>query len=147
MHFAEETHDASCRNLGNRFTVGEAFKHEERPPRSSSFTTITEADSLTGSVRIGYRTSTKGQMQVSFNAAGKQLTGQGYSAPTHRWSVSYSRRINGKLTATANLQDHSISRTIIENEAGRTVTELNLGGLNVMFGLLINPFGISGNGR
>lgn len=137
------------RRFGTKWDVNlqTTLKHEQRPPRSSSFTTITEADSLTGSVRIGYRTSTKGQMQVSFNAAGKQLTGQGYTEPTHRWSVSYSRRINGKLTATANLQHHSITRSIIENEAGRTATELNLGGLNVMFGLLINPFGISGNRR
>ncbi|WAC49425.1 TonB-dependent receptor [Asticcacaulis sp. SL142] len=137
------------RRIGTKWDVNlqTTLKHEQRPPRSSTFTTITEADSIAGGLRIGYRMSPKEQVQVSLNAAGKQLTGQGYTKPTHRWSVSYSRRINGKLTATANLQDHSTSRSIIENQAGRTVTEFNLGGLNVMFGLQINPFGISGNGR
>ncbi|ADU12249.1 TonB-dependent receptor [Asticcacaulis excentricus] len=133
------------RRIGTKWDVNlqTTFKRERRPPRSSTFTTITEAQTMAGGVRIGYRMSPNDQVQVSLNTAGKQLTGQGYTEPTHRWSVSYSRRINGKLTATASLQDHSTSRSIIENQAGHTVTEFNLGGLNVMFGLQINPFGIS----
>ena len=75
------------------------------------------AVSVTGRARIGYQIDPKNNLQLSLNAQGKQLFGEGYRKPTRTADLTYRREIAKALSFVLNVND------LFDSQTMETVTE------------------------
>lgn len=123
------------------------FRHEEQPPRSDRSTSISEQNSVSGRIRVGYNPTNLDQIQVTLSPQGRRLTGQGYVEPSFNWQASYGRKLNNKLRLTFSARGQGTQRTVTDNETVKSFRETDNGGTTFMVAFSFNPFGIGGGNR
>ena len=101
------------------------------------------AVSVTGRARIGYQIDPKNNLQLSLNAQGKQLFGEGYRKPTRTADLTYRREIAKSLSFVLNVNDLFDSQTmetftetasLRETSVRRTNGRVVYAGLSFRFG-------------
>jgi outer membrane receptor protein involved in Fe transport len=75
------------------------------------------AASITGRARVGYQIDPKNHLQLSVNAQGKQLFGEGYRKPTRSADLTYRRDLAKALSFVLNAND------LFDSQKMETVTE------------------------
>jgi outer membrane receptor protein involved in Fe transport len=66
--------------------------------QSPVITGVQAATSFSGRMSLTYAAANKDRFQFSYNATGKQLTGQGYSLPYGQAQIQYSRNLTPRLS-------------------------------------------------
>ncbi|WP_229459350.1 TonB-dependent receptor domain-containing protein [Massilia cavernae] len=107
------------------------------------------AVSVTGRARVGYQIDAKNNLQLSLNAQGKQLFGEGYRKPTNTADLSYRRNLTQALSFVLNISDLFDSQKIETVTETASLREQSLRRFNgrVVFAGLSYRFGSFAGGR
>lgn len=108
------------------------------------------AVSVTGRGRLGYQIDAKNHVQLSVNAQGKQLFGEGYRKPTSTADLNYRRNLSQALTFVLNVNDLFDSQkieTVTETAALREHSVRRFNGRMVFAGLSYRFGSFGGAGR
>jgi outer membrane receptor protein involved in Fe transport len=105
---------------------------------AASQTRDTEATTLSGRISFDYTASAKDRFQLSYFARGKQLTGQGYSAPFGMGNMSYRHQVTPKAALVVTVQDPFRTakfKTVVDTDTIYSESSRSLQGQVIMVGL------------
>jgi len=105
---------------------------------AASQTRDTEATTLSGRISFDYTASAKDRFQLSYFARGKQLTGQGYSAPFGMGNMSYRHQVTPKAALVVTVQDPFRTakfKTVVDTDTIYSESSRSLQGQVFMVGL------------
>jgi outer membrane receptor protein involved in Fe transport len=108
------------------------------------------AASVSGRARIGYQVDPRNHVQLSLNATGKQLFGEGYRKPTRTADLNYRRELAKALSLTVNVNDLFDSQemeTVTETASLRELSVRRFNGRTVFVGLSYRFGSFGGGGR
>ncbi len=105
---------------------------------TASQTRDTEATTLSGRISFDYTATVKDRFQISYFARGKQLTGQGYSAPFGMGNLSYRHQVTPKAALVVTVQDPFRTakfKTVVDTDTVYSESARSLQGQVFMVGL------------
>ncbi|MET0983344.1 MAG: outer membrane beta-barrel family protein, partial [Telluria sp.] len=108
------------------------------------------ATSLSGRARIGYQVDRNNQFQLTVNAQGKTLLGEGYREPSATADVNYRRTLTPALSLVLNVNDIFDSQkmdVITETDRLRQTSIRRFDGRMVFVGLSYRFGSFGGNGQ
>ncbi len=105
---------------------------------AASQTRDTEATTLSGRISFDYTATAKDRFQLSYFARGKQLTGQGYSAPFGFGNMSYRHQVTPKAALVVTVQDPFRTakfKTVVDTDTVYSESSRSMQGQVIMVGL------------
>lgn len=106
------------------------------------------AVSVTGRARIGYQIDPRNHLNLSLNATGKQLFGEGYRMATRTADFNYRRNLSQALSFVLNVNDlfNSLKTETVTETSGLREQSLRRFGGRMVFAGLSYRFGSFGGG-
>ena len=105
---------------------------------AASQTRDTEATTLSGRISFDYTATPKDRFQISYFGRGKQLTGQGYSAPFGFGNMSYRHQVTPKAALVVTVQDPFRTakfKTVVDTDTIYSESARSMQGQVIMVGL------------
>lgn len=102
-----------------------------------------DSTAINGQARLDYQLTKKDRVLATFNAQGKELTGQGFREPRYTADMTYSHRFSNKFRLNLRIQDvfdSGENKTITRTETINSESVNRWGGRTFYLSFSFNPF-------